>query len=407
MPRPQTPRHPVGIDDLNLYSGTLCVDLAALAEFRAVSDQLLSRIGFTRKSIVPAWEDPVTLAVNAARPLVDAAPSPIGLLIVATESGLDDSKPLSTYVHRHLGLPSNCRNFEIKHACFAGVAALHMAAAWVREAPDAQPPRRALVVATDVGRPVPDGRAELSVGTGAAAVVVARDPGLIVLDGPIGTATREVHDVSRPTRTSDFADPILSIASYLDLLDGAWLGYRGAGGGNALDHLVFHAPVLDLVRQAYQQLGADAGAWPIGDQDFEQRVGPSLRFTCELANTYSANVFGGLAGLLADGTVAEHSTVGVFSYGSGACAEFFGGRLASGAARWRAGRDIAGHLGQRRSVSPADYLRLQAEVAAMSCAVDKAPSYTDPEGLFDSAYAGRRRLVLEAVRNHHRSYAVA
>ncbi|MFD0598201.1 hypothetical protein ACFQZ4_42960 [Catellatospora coxensis] len=102
-----------------------------------------------RKAVPLPCEDVVSLAASAAWPIV-AALSPdelstIRTLIVATESGVDFSKSASTYVHRLLGLSRNCRLFEVKQACHAGVAALRSAAALVGHEGG-----RALVIAGDI-----------------------------------------------------------------------------------------------------------------------------------------------------------------------------------------------------------------------------------------------------------------
>lgn len=55
-------------------------------------------------------EDAVTLAVNSAKDMLnDQDRSDIGLFIIATESGLDQEKAISTWAHRYLGLPATCR----------------------------------------------------------------------------------------------------------------------------------------------------------------------------------------------------------------------------------------------------------------------------------------------------------
>src|SRR5215217_7009405 len=141
----------VGIDDLNLYASTLAIDFADIAAARGIPAKDFQHVQFTRRSVVPPYEDPVTLAVNAAKPIVDAAgPNNFELLIVATETGVDYGKPLSSYVHKYLGLEPYCRHFEIKHACYAGTAAIEMATAWVRSL--AAPGKKALVVMTDIAR---------------------------------------------------------------------------------------------------------------------------------------------------------------------------------------------------------------------------------------------------------------
>ena len=94
------------------------------------------------RALNPVWEDPVTMAVNAANlVLTEADREQIELLIVASESGVDQEKPLSTWVHRYLRLTPHCRNFEVKHACYGGTAGLHMALNWVASGLAATPRR--------------------------------------------------------------------------------------------------------------------------------------------------------------------------------------------------------------------------------------------------------------------------
>ena len=68
-------------------------------------------------AVVPLCEDEVTVAVNAAMPLVSGPDrDAIGLVLVPSESGIEFGKPLSPSVRRDCGLPAQCRNFELKHA---------------------------------------------------------------------------------------------------------------------------------------------------------------------------------------------------------------------------------------------------------------------------------------------------
>ena len=81
---------PVGIDDLNIYASRLSIDFSEIVAARGISDKEYYNVRFTRRSVVPTFEDPVTLAVNAAKPLADSAgPDEFELLIVATETGVD------------------------------------------------------------------------------------------------------------------------------------------------------------------------------------------------------------------------------------------------------------------------------------------------------------------------------
>ncbi|HUV32848.1 MAG TPA: hypothetical protein VMW31_04680, partial [Devosiaceae bacterium] len=64
---------PVGIDDLNVYGSTHSIDIETIARAPGRSAKGLRAVQFLRRSVTPPSEDAVTLAVNAARPVVEAA----------------------------------------------------------------------------------------------------------------------------------------------------------------------------------------------------------------------------------------------------------------------------------------------------------------------------------------------
>src|SRR6185369_15978150 len=134
------------------------------------------------RSVNPPWEDPVTMAVNAALPmLTDEDKRSIELCIIGSESGVDQEKPMSTWVQRYLGLPSTTRNFELKHACYSGTAGLQLAAGFL--ASGAVSPRaKALVITTDESRMHLHKPWEFVKGAGAAALLVSREPALFELE---------------------------------------------------------------------------------------------------------------------------------------------------------------------------------------------------------------------------------
>jgi 3-hydroxy-3-methylglutaryl CoA synthase len=108
--------------------------------------------------VLPPFEDSVTLAANAARPIVESAGAfAFGMLIVAAETGVDCGKPLSSYLHKQLGLSPSCRDFEIKHASYAGTAALRLASSCVRSQ-DRADGAQALFMMTDIARRPIDAR---------------------------------------------------------------------------------------------------------------------------------------------------------------------------------------------------------------------------------------------------------
>src|SRR5512142_2787706 len=125
----------VGIEAINACAGTAFVNVEKLAEYRNLDALRFRNLLMKEKSIALPYEDPITFAVNAARPLIDAL-SPderdrIEMVITCTESAFDFGKSMSTYVHKLLGLNRNCRLFELKNACYSGVAGVQTAVNFV------------------------------------------------------------------------------------------------------------------------------------------------------------------------------------------------------------------------------------------------------------------------------------
>jgi 3-hydroxy-3-methylglutaryl CoA synthase len=317
---------------------------------------------------------------------------------------VDYGKPLSAYVHRHLGLEARCRNFELKHACYAGTAAVQLAAAWVRSG-DA-PGKRALVVMTDLARRHFGDPGELTAGSGAVAVMV--------IEAGTGYASREVYDVARPTMAGEYADPVLSIAAYLDLIEEAWASYRSATRTTAaiderFAYLMYHTPLVSLVRQAHGLL-LEADRGPVTPdalrQSFDRMVRPALVHARLLANIYSGSVYCLLAGLLeGDADVSSATRIGICSYGSGSCAEIYGGLITDSARQTIQCHRIGDHLAERALLDVASYERLVMETETMLGSRDYEPSRDFGPGHFERSYAGRERLVMRRIENHHRLYA--
>src|SRR5262249_61329975 len=106
--------------------------------------------------------------------------------------------PLSSWVHHYLGLRADCRNFEVKHACYGATAGLQMALAWL--ASGLADDRKALVVSSDLSLLALGQPWEPVLGAGAAAVLLSRQPRVLADElGHRGVHAHEVADVIRPT----------------------------------------------------------------------------------------------------------------------------------------------------------------------------------------------------------------
>src|SRR3977135_969518 len=126
---------PAGIEAMNVFAGSAYVNVEKLARHRRLDVTRFAKLLMKEKTIALPYEDPITFGVNAAKPLIDAM-SPgerdrIEMVITCTESAFDFGKSMSTYVHKLLGLNRNCRLFELKNACYSGVAGLQTAVNFV------------------------------------------------------------------------------------------------------------------------------------------------------------------------------------------------------------------------------------------------------------------------------------
>lgn len=405
----------VGIEAINFYGGRTFLDIRALFEARKLDMRRFDNLMLHRKSIALPCEDPVSFSVNAAKPLLDRLNAEekgrIELLITATESGIDFGKSLSTYVHHHLGLNRTCRLFEVKQACYGGTAALQMAAGWI--ASNASPGAKALVVATDIGRATLKGNyVEPSQGAGAVAMLVGGQPDILEMDfGANGYHGYEVMDTCRPTPEIETGDSDLSLLSYLECLEHSYATYaakvEGTDFAETFDYLAFHTPFPGMVKGAHRMMMRKFKKAPpaISDADFERRVTPSLRYCSQIGNIYSATVYLALCGLIDGVGLTSPKRVGLYSYGSGCCGEFFSGIITPASAAKLAPLRKMESLADRQELTVAEYDSLLDRSAEWAFGTkDKVVNISPYKAIHDRVVAGRGLLMLKQISNYHREY---
>lgn len=419
---------PVGIEALNVFGGTAKIDVMDLMEHRQLDTRRAENLMMREKTVALPCEDPISYAVNAAKPLIDALSAEerdrIEMLITCSESGIDFGKSMSTYVHHYLGLNRNCRLFEIKQACYSGTAGLQMGVNFVLA--QASPGAKALVVATDVARPMAPNiealdpaflkttqwaYAEPSSGSGAVAMLISDAPRVFQIDvGASGYYGYEVMDTCRPLPDGDMGDADLSLMSYLDCCENAYLEYakrvEGVSYADTFQYLVFHTPFGGMVKGAHRTMMrkiARAGRDVI-DTDFEQRVMPGMDYCQRVGNIMGATVLLSLASTIDNGDFSSAKRLGCFSYGSGCCSEFFSGVVtADGQARTGA-FGISDGLNRRHRLAPAAYDAKMVENFGVRFGTKDVK--LDPAGdpSVSATRDGCARLYLAEVRDYHRRY---
>jgi polyketide biosynthesis 3-hydroxy-3-methylglutaryl-CoA synthase-like enzyme PksG len=413
----------VGIEAMNVFGGTAYLDVEQLARHRKLDTTRFENLLMKEKTVALPYEDPVTFGVNAAKPLVDslseAEKDKIEMLITCTESGIDFGKSISTYIHHHLGLNRNCRLFELKNACYSGTAGFQMAVNFILS--QTSPGAKALVIACDISRfMVADAGdaltedwsfAEPSGGAGAVAVLISEQPNVFQVDaGANGYYGYEVMDTCRPIPDSEAGDADLSLLSYLDCCEQAFLEYQRRVSNvdyrETFQYLTFHTPFGGMVKGAHRTMMRKiAKAQPAEiEADFHQRVMPGLSYCQRVGNIMGATLFLSLASTIDHGQFESPKRIGCFSYGSGCCSEFYSGVVtAQGQERQQRFR-IERQLNDRYQLSMDEYETLLKGSSAVKFGTRnvKLDFQLIPEAF--ASCKGKQRLLLEEIREFHREY---
>lgn len=415
----------IGIEKMRVYPCSMVMDMRSLVEARGGNvAEVCGDMMISERSVNPPWEDPVTMAVNAARDLLsDEDRRAVKLLLVASESAPDQEKALSTWVQRYLDLPDDCRNLEVKHACYGGSGALNLALAWLHA--EAEEGDKALVICTDQSRTHFHRPYEFVMGAGAVAILLSKDADFFHLDrGLSGLFTHEVSDLIRPTSRVEAGHSETSLLSYIDAVDTAFKRYcekvhtkRGVALASLqavqswFPRQIYHAPFGGITRRAHRTVMRSLPDFnaKIVAKDYEERVLPSLSVNRRMGGTYAGSVFISLLTLAGENgrtndELSGANRVGIYSYGSGSTGEFYSGCFGKGAQRIAQQADLPGLLDARLNLTLAEY---EAAEGARLDHIDKGDFAVNVSGFRDwykRAYKGQKKLCFRGASEHIRLY---
>ncbi|MBD3317252.1 MAG: 3-hydroxy-3-methylglutaryl-ACP synthase [Chitinivibrionales bacterium] len=413
---------PVGIEAMNVYAGTAYLNVSKLAKHRNLDTARFENLLMKEKTVALPYEDPITFGVNAAKPLIDDLSQKekdrIEMVITSTESAFDFGKSMSTYFHDLLGLNRNCRLFELKNACYSGVAGLQMGVNFILS--QTSPGAKALVIATDIVRFMMEeggdaltqdwSFAEPSNGAGAVAMLISETPYIFQIDvGANGYYGYEVCDTCRPSPDSEAGDADLSLLSYLDCCENAYIEYtkrvKNADYARTFNYLAFHTPFGGMIKGAHRNLMRKmAGARQEQiDRDFEERVMPGLKYCQRVANIMGATTMLSLAGTIDNADFESPKRIGCFSYGSGCCSEFFSGVAGEDSQNRLRKLNIREHLDNRYELSMDEYEKLLSGNHAVKFGTRNVVLSSDVAPQARKVH-GRQILFLKQIKEFHREY---
>ena len=357
----------IGIDKIGFATAQYMLDMDDLAHSRGAEPEKFSKgLLLQALSIAPITEDIITLGASAAEKILTQDDKEnIDMIIVATESGVDQSKAAAVYIHHLLGIQPFARSIEMKEACYSAAAALDYAKLHIGKNPDS----KVLVIASDIAKYGIGTPGESTQGAGSIAMLLTKDPAILVLQDQSLALTRDIMDFWRPNySTTPFVNGMYSTKQYLDMLKTSWDEYQKRFNKSLADFAAFcfHIPFPKLALKGFNKILDKSLPEAIKEKlkdNFEQ----SILYSQQIGNIYTGSLFLGLLSLLENSTKLQGGDqIAMFSYGSGAVAEIFTGTLAEGFQQELSkGQDRMQELRQRIPLSVEDYERIFFENALL------------------------------------------
>lgn len=197
----------VGIEAIQFDVPKLYLPIEDLAQNRNIEPEKLTKgLGLHKMSFLDVNQDIITLGSNALYKLIQQEhlkPSEIARIYVGTESSVDNSKPIASYilqvVEQKIGLNSfqNCDVVDFTFACIGAVDALQNCVDYIR----LNPTKKAIVISTDNAKYDLNSTGEYTQGAGSIAMLVTSNPSIISFSSETGVSTSGVFDFFKPKIT--------------------------------------------------------------------------------------------------------------------------------------------------------------------------------------------------------------
>lgn len=346
----------IGIDKIGFSAPNYVLDLADLAQARNI-DPNKFKLGLlqSQMAVSPVTQDIVTLGAQAAQAILsEEDKAEIDMVIVGTESSIDQSKAASVFIHGLLDLNPFARSIEIKEACYGATAGLVLAMSHIAQHPNS----KVLVIASDIAKYGIASAGEPTQGAGAIAMLVTADPAIMILQDDNVCQTRDIMDFWRPNDDKyPRVDGKFSTEQYTDCLTTTFDQYKKRTGRKLDDFaaVCLHIPFSKQGLKGIQALTTE-------DEEtlnrLSERFQEAIVYNKLVGNIYTGSIFLSLLSLLENSqTIEAGDDILFYSYGSGAVCEIFSGRLVPGY-KEHLQTDRLEKLKQRTPLSVQDYEKI-------------------------------------------------
>lgn len=314
----------IGIDKIGFSIPKFFLSLEDLAISRNVSPSKYTK-GLLQKEIAvaPINEDIITLGASAAyKILSEEDKNKIDMIIVATESSIDQSKAASVFIHNLLNLQPFSRAIEIKEACYGATAGLNYAKNYIHQNPNSY----VLVIASDIAKYGINSMGEATQGSGSCAMLIKQNPKLLTINNESLCQTRDIMDFWRPNYSNfPIVDGHYSAKQYLESLESTWNEFCKRFNKKASDFqaFCFHLPFSKLGLKGLKSMfskDADIDKFNLLLENFNY----SSLYNQKIGNIYTGSLYLSLLSLIENSnSLKGGDNIGMFSYGSGSVCEIF------------------------------------------------------------------------------------
>lgn len=381
----------IGIDKIGFAFPEFVLDLADLAAARNV-DPNKFKIGLLQSemAVTPVTQDIVTLGAQAAASiLTEEDKQAIDMVIVGTESSVDQSKAAAVVIHSLLGVQPFARSIEMKEACYGATAGLSLAKTHIAQNPDS----KVLVIASDIAKYGIASGGEPTQGAGAVAMLVTADPSILVLNSDNVCQTRDIYDFWRPNDDKyPRVDGKYSTEQYTDCLTTTFDYYKQKTGKDLEDFaaMCLHIPFPKQGLKGLRAIAANEATLT----RLTERFYEAIIYNQVIGNIYTGSIFLSFLSLLENSQVlTAGDEILFYSYGSGAVCEIFSGSLVEGYQASLQENRMA-DLNQRTKISVEEYEKIFFEEIVLDEAGNSIDLNSD-----ESPYALEK--VVEFKRIYH------
>ncbi|WP_314044616.1 hydroxymethylglutaryl-CoA synthase [uncultured Leptotrichia sp.] len=383
----------IGIDKIGFAMPKYFLDIADLAKARNINaNKYVKGLLQLEMSIAPITQDIVTLGATAASEfLTEEDKKNIDMIIIGTESGIDQSKSASIFIHSLLGLSPFTRAIEVKEACYGGTAAIAIAKNHVVSNPEAS----VLVITSDLAKYGIGATGESTQGAGSCAMLIKKDPSILILNDDNVYQTRDIMDFWRPNY-SDFphVDGHFSTKQYLDCLETTWNEYSKKFN-KSLDNfeaICFHLPFPKIGLKGLNTIVPKQENENLKDK-LNENFHTSIIYNQKVGNIYTGSLYLNLLSLLENSkSLSSGDNILMYSYGSGAVCEIFSVTLVDGFEK-RLRSDRMADFDARVKLSIEEYEKMFFEKIELD-ENGNSSFISDDDSLFS----------LEKIENHMRIY---